>query len=218
MKPTMKALVISDTHMKHNEISFEGYEDINTIIHCGDFSHTPKQVFSFCKWFGDLDFDNKILIAGNHDSYIETVTHEVFEDYCKEKGITYLHDTSTIINGIKIHGSPYSNEFGNWSFMLNDMELDKIWQKIPDDVEVLITHGPAYGVGDEVQQDIMDPNVGSHTLKYHINNRLTKMKYHLFGHIHEDYGIHKQEKYVGINASTFDWYKKKINKPHIIEL
>jgi len=217
------ATVISDTHNKHKDIVFpelkSGDNIKNILIHCGDFSHSPEQVFSFCKWFSEVPgYDERILIAGNHDKYIEEVGYKSFKEYCEEKDIIYLQDTSVIIDGIKFHGSPWSNEFGNWSFMKDDFELDQYWQKIPDDVDVLITHGPAYGVGDEVQQDISNPHVGSNTLKYHINNRLKNLRFHFFGHIHEDYGIHQQDNYIVYNASIFNWYKKEINKPYIFEI
>jgi len=217
------ATVISDTHNKHKNIEFPelnvGDNIKNILIHCGDFSHRPEQVFSFYKWFSEVPgYDERILVAGNHDGYVEEVGYENFKEYCTEKGITYLQDTSVIIDGIKFHGSPYSNNFGNWSFMLDDFELDEIWQKIPDDVDILITHGPAYGVGDEVQQDIYNPHVGSNTLAYTINNRLKKMKYHFFGHIHESHGIYNKPNYIAYNASIFDWYKKELNKPYKFEL
>ena len=226
----MKAVVISDTHTKHNDIDFSDVgDDVQMIIHCGDFSHSPQQVFSFCKWFEDLDFKYKILIAGNHDEYIQTVGYETFKGYCEQKGIIYLEDTSVEIEGIKFHGSPWSCMFGDWAFMEDDLELEGIaWNKIPDDVQVLITHGPAKGVGDDVgaYQDISNSNVGSSTLAYTINNRLNKLTHHFFGHIHCESGIYtisnSENNYIACNASmSYEWYEKmngQMKKPYIIEI
>lgn len=208
----MTITVISDTHGRHKEIVFPTLDDdINVLIHCGDFSHNPKQVFSFSKWFSEVPgYDYRIIIAGNHDMYIETVGYQEYFDYCKEKNIIYLQDTSIDIEGVKFHGSPWSNRFGSWAFMDIDIKLDKHWQKIPDDVEILITHGPSKGIGDKV---LSGEHVGSSTLTHQINNRLTKLKLHCFGHIHEAVGVYANDRYTSINASTFDWYKDALNKP-----
>ena len=214
----MKVAVISDSHNKHENITFDSASDM--IIHCGDFSHSQSQVYSFCEWYASLDFKYKIIVAGNHDSYIEEIGYKEFFEYCEEKGIIYLQDTSITIEGVKIHGSPWSNNYGNWSFMDTDLALDKYWQMIPDDVNVLITHGPAYGIGDDVgaYQDITYTNVGSQTLALTINKRLHNLTHHFFGHIHEDFGLHQQEKYIAYNASIFNYYRPILNKHYTFEI
>jgi len=59
---------------------------------------------------------------------------------------TYLEDSSVTIEGYKIHGSPWTPEFCGWAFMLeNEKDMLKKWKMIPDDTDILITHGPPYG-------------------------------------------------------------------------
>ena len=74
--------------------------------------------------------------------------------YYEKYLIPTLGDDSGIeIEGIKFWGSPWSNQFGNWAFMADDITLyEQAWSKIPEDTQVLITHGPAKGLGDEVYQ------------------------------------------------------------------
>ena len=204
----MKIVVISDTHTCHSELVIPKGD---MIIHCGDFSHSPQSVFSFAKWYSELDFKYKILIAGNHDTYVETVGYDEMFKYSKEKGIIYLEDTSVEIEGIKIFGSPYSLQYGNWAFMDMEHTIFEHWAKIPDDVNILVTHGPAYQVGDKVYMYSADGCVGSKTLKNRIEY-LPNLKYHFFGHIHEDYGMFQKERldgstYVGVNASVLNSIK-----------
>lgn len=218
----MIATVISDTHTKHKNIKLEpktGENTKNVLIHCGDFSHTPQQVFSFCEWYSEVQgFDYRILIAGNHDGYVKTVGRDEFYKHCEEKGIIYLQDTSVVLHGIKFWGSPMSNEFGPWPFMASDLELDKYWQKIPDDTNVLITHGPAFGKCDDVHQDIAQPNVGSKTLEIK-TRELKELTHHFVGHIHDSCGeIYEDEHFLTYNACIMDSFFVPEGKPHTFEI
>jgi Icc-related predicted phosphoesterase len=218
----LKAVIISDTHSREKKIEWfknkENIDSVNMVIHCGDFSHGMKTLDEFVKWYGNLEIEYKILIAGNHDTEIANRGYQWFKDICDYYGIIYLQDTSVEIEGIKIHGSPWSNEYGNWSFMDNDFELDRQWQKIPDDTNILITHGPAFGKCDEVFQDIGQPNVGSHSLNLRINN-LKDLTHHFVGHIHDSGGeINQDEKYTTYNACIMNYFFRPENKPYVFEL
>ena len=208
----MNVLVISDTHNRHNKFDFTDTDNVDVIVHCGDFSHSEEQVKKFCNWFSKLDFKHKILIAGNHDEYVERIGYEQFFDYCKDKGIIYLEDTSITIDDVKFHGSPWSVTYGDWAFMMEDEHLKYKWDLIPTDVQVLITHTPPYKIGDSVEgyQDIFDTNVGSKTLRDKLEH-LYNITHHFVGHIHEDYGVHYDNGYTTFNASSFNFYLKEIN-------
>jgi 3',5'-cyclic AMP phosphodiesterase CpdA len=66
----MKIICISDTHNKHRNLDVP---DGDVIVHAGDFSEngTKSETFNFLKWFSGLPHKHKILIAGNHDFYLE---------------------------------------------------------------------------------------------------------------------------------------------------
>jgi Icc-related predicted phosphoesterase len=88
--------------------------------------------------------------------------------------------------------------------MKDDDILNRYWDNIPDDVDVLITHGPAFGIADEVKEGKTGKveNVGSKSLLKKIETLKTlNLEYHLFGHIHECYGYCNVENYTAINAS-----------------
>jgi Icc-related predicted phosphoesterase len=102
--------------------------------------------------------------------------------------------------------------------MDDEVELNHIWQKIPDDTNILITHGPAYMCLDKVNNTYGgDPHVGSKTLQ----NRkleLPNLKLHVSGHIHEAYGQVDHASYTNICASSVDVKYRLVNKPITMEL
>ena len=133
----MDGTCISDTHGY-----FPPLPAGDLLIHAGDSLHSNTffGVEKLKSWFDTLKFKHKILIAGNHDF--------IFQDYkeeCKEilqDSVIYLHDSSTIIEGFKIYGSPYTPAYNNWAFNLQPEELKEKWSLIPGDTDILVTHGP----------------------------------------------------------------------------
>ena len=73
-------------------------------------------------------------------------------------------------------------EFGGWGFNLPRGEpCRKVWEKIPEGIDILITHGPPIGHGDLC---LSHQRAGCVDLLREIQERV-KPKYHVFGHIHE---------------------------------
>jgi Icc-related predicted phosphoesterase len=60
----------------------------------------------------------------------------------------------------------------------------KLWSAIPEDTDVLVTHGPPFGILD---QNYNKEHVGCESLTEHVLR--IKPQLHIFGHIHEDYGV-----------------------------
>ena len=217
----LKCVVISDTHMKHNEINFDDYIDCNTLIHAGDFCNkgTEMEVIHFLEWLEGLDFNNKILIAGNHDIYLERFPDD-FELLIENiaPSVTYLMNASTIIDGIKFYGSPYSNEFCGWAFMEYDHDLQTIWNAIDLDTDVLISHGPAYMCHDLVDNAwSRERNVGSKALQIR-KSMLPQLKAHVSGHIHSQHGTSITHGCTNICASICDEQYKATQPPIRLEI
>jgi Icc-related predicted phosphoesterase len=95
----------------------------------------------------------------------------------------YLEDSYVTIENIKIYGSPWQPRFGkNWGFNLErGEELKEKWEKIPDDIDILITHGPPESILDKTDQGL---SVGCDQLFEFVMEKI-KPKIHIFGHIHE---------------------------------
>jgi Icc-related predicted phosphoesterase len=122
------------------------------------------------------------------------------------QNVHYLHDEHVILGGIKFYGSPYQPEFFNWAFNLRrGPEIAAKWEIIPDDTEVLITHGPPSMIGDQVNRDgtLSVENVGCRDLSRRIA-KLPKLGAHICGHIHEGHGLRVIDGVNYINASVLD--------------
>jgi hypothetical protein len=223
----MKIQCISDTHGR----TWAKYiKECDILLHCGDISpvYMEHDYYTQKQWFSDqfmgelISLEDRVghivFIAGNHDTYL-------YEDYVKSKGdvsifnenlpnfIHYLADSEVDIDGIRIYGTPWVNlppwaKSGPpvWNFGAFDSELKEKYEKIPEGLDILISHGPAKSFCDKIldKQKIAEKllrnnrqqeNLGTKTLIQKIESLDSKPKYVFSGHIHS--AKHDFEKYVG---------------------
>lgn len=198
----LKIDTISDTHRKHDRIKLPGGD---ILICSGDVTSggTLKEAIEFLDWFGDQDYSHLVMVAGNHDWIFEKQPALMAEE-CKKRNITLLNDSGCEIEGIKFWGSPIQPWFYDWAFnRARGDEIAKTWALIPEDTEVLITHGPPYMVLDGVPRGGgRYEYVGCYDLWMRILK--TKVKLHVFGHIHEGAGYKYIDGRTFVNASSLD--------------
>ena len=126
-------------------------------------------------------------------------------------GVTYLQDEATTIMGLKFYGSPWQPRFFDWAFNADrGKPLADIWAKIPEDTDVLVTHGPPFGILDQTWRG---EKVGCQDLLARV--RIIRPRFHLFGHIHEGYGAFQNESTVFLNGSICDLNYNLGNLPHV---
>lgn len=222
-----KILIISDTHTMHGgmENKFD-MPEADFLIHCGDItgSGSEHHTRNFLKWFGELKlYPNKLFIAGNHDWLFERSGHwakqlvnEYKKKYAVNGDIHYLEDSGVELWGVKFWGSPVQKPFCNWAFNREEERLAQHWGMIPDDTDVLITHGAPQGILDLAWSG-SDDETGSPSLRYEIENRI-KPKIHCFGHIHEQYGTEKHGDTLFVNASVLNHRYELVNPPILVEI
>jgi Icc-related predicted phosphoesterase len=194
----------------------------SVLVHCGDISSRGRQqeVEDFVGWYESLGFKHKLLIAGNHDFMFEDNPEEALRILgSKGKSITYLNDSGVEIDGIKFWGSPVTPRFFDWAFN-RDADIQYHWNMIPYDTNVLITHGPPYGILDLTVRE--GKPVGCHYLRRRLFD-LKDLKVHSFGHIHEGFGqqVGDGEDFEGVhfvNASYLDHRYRAVNSPVIINI
>ena len=221
---------ISDTHNRTDTLKIP---DGDVLLHAGDFSDTgqPRDIEKFGHFLTNLPHQHKVVIAGNHDLTFDTQNYdELYKDFRHPKkfdsiqlkasirslpNVTYLEDSGTTINGIKIWGSPWQPEFCDWAFNLPRGEkcLEK-WDLIPEGTDIVMTHGPPVGHGDLCFHGV---RAGCVDLLGTLQNRV-KPKYHIFGHIHEGYGTTTDGTTVFVNCSVCTYNYKPLNSPVVFDL
>jgi len=87
-------------------------------------------------------------------------------------------------------------------------EIEKHWKLIPNDTDILITHGPPYGILDKTFQN---SDVGCVNLLEKVE--IVQPKYHIFGHIHEGFGTSKLNNTTYINTASLDFNYKLRKSP-----
>lgn len=210
----MKIVCISDTHMQHDFKVPKG----DMIIHAGDatWRGTQEEVGVFAKWYGGLPHKHKIFVAGNHDWGFQK-DPGVFRAMMQNAGIIYLEDSGVNIEGLSIWGSPWQPEFCNWAFNLpRGAALAAKWALIPGNTDVLITHGPPYGILDSTDQG---EHVGCGALAVCVS--MFSPRLHVFGHIHHSHGsfyFPESPEMQFVNASVCNEEYKPVNAPIVVEL
>ena len=221
----MKIWAISDTHNKHGWLNIP--DGIDMVIHAGDLGTVREPflneapVLNALEWINSLPMKYKVVIAGNHDTSIEN--HLVYpkKEY---PNITYLQHESVEIEGIKIFGSPYTPSFGEgWSFNKGRHKLEPLWAEIPDDTDILITHGPPKGILDLTAEGNGFFQCGCKSLLNKV--KVVQPKFHIFGHIHTESdcpnaGILEIQncKTKFVNASVLNLNYDICNNGYIIEI
>ena len=132
----------------------------------------------------------------------------------KPDNIIYLEDGEVVIDSIKFYGTPVQKPFNDWAFNRSEAKLAQHWAAIPNDIDVLITHCPPYSIFDWSIYDKI--HTGSPSLYKEVVERI-KPKVHIFGHIHDGYGIKVIENTTFINASNLDEDYMCVNNPVLFE-
>lgn len=215
-------VALSDTHGLHATMDRD-IPDGDVLIHAGDFcgrGHV-EEVVEFAHWMGSLPHRHKLAIPGNHDIPVEE-SEQLCRDVFADRGIRLLVGETVEIEGFRFFGSPYTPTFLNWHFMRDRGDpIRAEWKAIPDNADVVITHGPAYGHGDLAPPWKGQPprHVGCLEL---LNRLLTvRPRVHIFGHIHDGYGVTISDEIPGTtfyNASVCTEAYRPVNAPHTITL
>lgn len=205
----MLIVAISDTHNKHRGLDLPAGD---VLVHCGDAlgRGTRSEFLEFINWFGTRPYRHKIYVPGNHDFYVEEdfATAQIL---CIEKGIHLLVDRPLVIDGVKFYGAPWVPNLEMWAFYQDHIGLLSKFRKIPDDTDVLITHTPPAGI----RANLGSIHLGSQELRERVDG--LNLKLHLFGHIHDSYGVHVG-RYTSINAANCNEDYQLVNAPMEFDL
>lgn len=232
----MKIVTISDVHGKWNKIQIP---ECDVLISCGDYSFRGEEwmVKDFHTWLNKQEAGYVVSVQGNHELWVERnfqAAKEIAEKACP--GVYFIDEGAFEIEGVKFYGSAITPFFCDWAWNRNRGDIDNVnyfsgktrlvkaikphWDKIPDDTQVLVTHGPPAGILDTVYQvDGITPRdrAGCHDLMNRIL-QLKQLKMHCFGHIHGSSGETVFNGVKFINASICDEMYMPTNPVRIFEL
>jgi Icc-related predicted phosphoesterase len=234
-----RIVCMSDTHGSHE--SFAHVPSGDVLVHAGDFTQAGElgTVQSLDRYFQNQSsrFAHIICIAGNHDVTFHESYYGPPQDkwrrfhrrpfdasQCRAalRHCTYLEDSGcdvrlNISAGglLRFYGSPWTIEFYDWAFNLpKDRMSAEAWERIPDAVDVLVTHGPPFGRCDETT---CGTKAGCPHLLRHVQDRV-RPRLHVFGHIHEGRGASFDGRTLYVNASSVDDRYRPSNPCFVVDV
>ncbi|KAE9379743.1 Metallo-dependent phosphatase, partial [Stipitochalara longipes BDJ] len=203
---------VSDTHNSTPNGSFKLPKG-DVLIHAGDltnqgsFSELKKTI----KWIEEADFEAKIVIAGNHDITLDSDFYNQYGSYfhnqnpqdpakCQElleqaPSILWLKHEHAVIDLVspsgphttfKIFGSPFSPAHGMWAFGYGPDEATQLWDRIPLDTDIVVTHTPPKYHCDERKDRRAVGCEGLRNALWRVRPRLA-----ISGHVHEGRGVER---------------------------
>ena len=237
--PFIQIVHISDTHLRHKKFT-DIIPDGDILIHSGDFGQKselnngkiPNEIYEFIQWFDKLPHKYKIIIGGNHEICFNNIDKEYLKNNIfksNNNNIYYIQDEMISLYGLNIYGTPWTTSY-NMGFSMNSIDINKnIWNKIPNNTDILITHQPPMDILDKVttkdikykHNNICNICNKRHPSKRHwgdINLRhivMNKIKpiLHLFGHVHQENGFIYKNNILFVNSAM-----DMIDIPHRIKI
>jgi len=192
LRRSLQIVLLSDTHELFREVDVP---DGDILLCAGDWtmqSRSLRSIVDFNKWLGELPHRHKIGVPGNHETYLQT-------DPANRSLVTnaiLLINEGVEIEGLRIWGSPVT-PVGPAFAMGSAEERRRLYTTIPAETEVLITHGPPYGILDS------SPDFRIHGGDRELYDAVRRVKplLHVFGHIHGGHGIFATEVTTFVNAA-----------------
>ena len=228
-----KVCAISDMH---GILDFD-IKECDILCICGDIVPLRVQYYldgtlkwlskEFIPWCEKQPCDKVFLIAGNHDIVAQKHPDD-WEAMFKDTKITYLCDSSADytketdddFKAITIYGTPWCHQFYDWAFMTSDVNLEKIFNKIPYKVDILMTHDCPHGTSDVILQDVpwrTDNHIGCIPLGDAVDNK--KPRYQFCGHLHSCTKEPQQRgETIVTNVSVVDERYDRVYEPYYVEI
>lgn len=212
MTDSIRIVLVSDTHLRHEFPVPAG----DVLIHAGDGCSRGDldEARRWAEFLASLPHGRKIVIAGNHDRCFESdpaAAEALLEDI---PGLDYLRDSACELDGLPVWGSPWQPWFLSWAFNLQrGPELAAKWALIPEDTDLLVTHGPPQGILDET---VSGQQAGCEELLAACERVCPRL--HVFGHIHEGYGVLRRGPTLFVNASICTLAYAATNAAVVVDL
>jgi Icc-related predicted phosphoesterase len=196
----MRIVCVSDTHNATPDLP-----DGDILIHAGDLTVRGYRIEVY-RQLGWLELNRHrykevIVVPGNHDLYFEERWAEAEAD-CMAADIRLLHNAEIEVAGLRIYGSAHTPNYHDWAFMLGSAQIAAAWDRIPQGLDVLVTHGPPASILDESYRG----PIGCPLLREAVDRVAPRC--HIFGHAHAGRGMRQENGTLFVNTAcgvtTFD--------------
>lgn len=211
----MKIAVTSDLHGYLPEIN-----PCDIVLIAGDISpldiqrnHYEMEFWirsKFAEWINNLPCDQVIMVAGNHDFYLQNIMNDeiaIYDSITKPtKGkLDILYNQMCVVTDkeavmYNICGTPYCRQFKNWAFMDTPEKLKEYYSTMPDNCDIVLTHdAPKIGKLGTTTEGFNKGDYGNEILAKAIKEK--SPRYVFCGHIHS--GDHELKTYRGYGNTKF---------------
>lgn len=172
---SIRVIVISDTHEGHDAVALP---PCDLLIHAGDIFissnarpdwYNARMLRSFSDWFQRQPAAHRVIIAGNHDDALQTLTTEEVQQLFPNA--TLLCNSGITVLGLRIWGTPLSaGRSNNRAYQTDAFRSAALTAAalVSEQVDILITHGHCSDVRDVVRPGML----------------------HVMGHLHEHHGCY----------------------------
>jgi Icc-related predicted phosphoesterase len=209
-RTALRLVLFSDTHQLHREVEVP---DGDVLIHAGDFTMFSKSMSAigdFNTWLGELPHQHKIVVPGNHEFFLEADPSERF----LLDNATVLINEGIEIDGLRIWGSPVTPLYGGAFGLSSAADRRRVYTRIPEDTDVLVTHGPPYGILD------FSRDSGLHSGCRELLDAVMRVrpKLHVFGHVHGAHGIFRTDHTTFVNAALLGVHGDLDKSPLVVQM
>jgi hypothetical protein len=178
-------------------------------------------------WFRTTPATHRIATWGNHDfcgqhcdfSADSPVRASLSDLQIVVDEMTCVPATtaSGAARDVKVWATPWSNTFMDWAFMKEPHELAGVYARIPSGIDILISHQPPFGYGDQMYTVHAGglEHIGSHELLAAIERVRPKLV--ICGHIHEARGRYEHQGIPIYNASVVDEQYRHVHPATVID-
>jgi len=193
----MKILAISDEESKYiwEHFDREKFKDIDLIISCGDLKAR------YLSYLVTMIGAPLLYVHGNHDLSFITNPPE---------GCDNIDDTIHVFKGLRILGLGGSYKYNGKSFQYTNEEMSKRIKKLKPQLkksegfDILVTHAPAFGIGDG--EDL--PHRGFECFTELLDKY--SPKYFLHGHQHLNYSYKSHRTHYHNNIPIINCFNYQI--------
>jgi hypothetical protein len=230
----VRVVHVSDTHNMHRQLTRRlVLPSGDLFLHTGDivgnYRHNVNlraQLQDFLEWI-HLEvcprFDQVVLLAGNHDTLLDE-TSAKYDPNAQEflvrfleahhPKVAYLKDSAIVYKDLLIYGSPTCpsrvETMNKWylshGFERTIEERKELWKKIPENVDILLTHVPPADLeGYELNETVT--GAGCEILAKEVYKEPKRRRFpllHAFGHIHSYFGVTRHQGTTLSNGSQGD--------------